>query len=461
MSALIRREDGIALASAMLTLMVVTVVTGVVAATAIQASGTSNQTRNSARALAAANAGLQAATFRLSAIGAASTSCFTNQDAGAPTGGVCPGQTDSLGNGESYTYYVSPVLSQSSSCAGLWVNGPSSQPVDQRCVVSIGTANGVSRRLQQRIVAYQPASSGGGGGGGSYNTGNSEFPFAGIFAFGSGGVTAGGTFSLNGFMGSNGPVSLPTGATVRWGVWYYMTQTVTGCVSPNCSTIGLPFPIPLIFVTPDSIYASTATSNANSSISWPAGVTYNSAKRTVTETGPNTTVGSASNPVVLPSGNYNFCELDFNGDTYLSIAAGARVNIYIDSPWRTGSGCTGSTGNVNVTGNLHFINPNRDPTALTLAVRGDPTGAHTSTVNINNVPSGSQLWALISAPYSDFTTSTLNVGGAIVVKSFTSTNAVNFTGTVTPPSTTTEAYYPAGFHECPATPSGSDPNSGC
>ena len=106
------------------------------------------------QALAVANAGLQAAINRLSNQAEDTASeqkeCFTVQYI-AEASGSCPSQHEEPTKGEQYTYYVSPALSQSANhCTGLWLVVPKEKEaldsLNQRCITSIGTANGATAR---------------------------------------------------------------------------------------------------------------------------------------------------------------------------------------------------------------------------------------------------------------------------------------------------------------------------
>ena len=98
-----RGESGFILVMTLMMLVVLIGLVGTVGVSAIDAGNTSSQVTLHNRAYAVANAGLQTALFRL------------NQDGGAT------GATGTLGNGTSYSYTVSALTSQSSTCAGLWV----------------------------------------------------------------------------------------------------------------------------------------------------------------------------------------------------------------------------------------------------------------------------------------------------------------------------------------------------
>src|SRR5438067_13690325 len=146
----LRAEDGCVMVVAIIVIALVLVLSTALVGSAVITSNHSLQDRAQKSAIAAANEGLQAAIYRLSNQGELHASqdpkCFTTKFE-PPSGGICPGQTDTLGNGAQYTYYVSPTFTQAeNSCAGLWVLAPSGQTVKQRCSNAIGKANGVTAR---------------------------------------------------------------------------------------------------------------------------------------------------------------------------------------------------------------------------------------------------------------------------------------------------------------------------
>jgi Tfp pilus assembly protein PilX len=445
MRVLTRDERGSALVIAMLALLILTILAGAVLETALQSRQQSTQNRGRQGALAAANAGLSAAEFRLSQYaGADPTQCFTTQNAGPPVAGVCAAfGPASAGNGENYTYYVSPALSQSDSCAGLWVQAPSGQTIVQRCITAIGTAHGEKARVQVRVAGYQLSS---------------QFPVNGILALNS--FTTSGTFSVNGDIGSNGNVSGSGSFAVQGTVYYVPPATVTApCTLPSCTKTpqSTAYGVP---ATSDGPYQASASSNDNASIAWPSGV-YDPVKRTVVATNK---VGTAAAPLVIPSGTYNFCRFQFNNDTYLTLAPGGHVHIYIDSPARSGSGCASGTGDVSVTGKLDFENPSGDPTALQIEAYGNPGGTPT-TFKLNNAlnSSSSPFTGTIFAPNSAFTTTNVfSMNGAIVANTFTSSNSVAFTaGNLSGlASGSAIQYAPAAWQQCRSAPT-ANPTAAC
>jgi hypothetical protein len=151
MRTLLTREKGIAMPTATSMLMVVSLIVASGLATATQLSQSSNRDQDVKKALSAAEAGLQTAIYRLNQIrnpAVPGSMCLTTLPV-APTAGECPASpTESLGNGASFYYYITPRLGVSGTCALM----PGQvAAIRDRCVTAVGTADGVTRRLQVRV----------------------------------------------------------------------------------------------------------------------------------------------------------------------------------------------------------------------------------------------------------------------------------------------------------------------
>jgi hypothetical protein len=79
-------------------------------------------------------------------------------------------------------------------------------------------------------------------------------------------------------------------------------------------------------------FGTTQTTNSDATIV--AG--YTAATRSLTV--------AAGATLTLAAGDYNFCFVTLGNGASLAAAAGARVRVFVDSPNRTGSGCTSPTG---------------------------------------------------------------------------------------------------------------------
>ena len=333
---LIHEERGIALAAALAILAVLSVTSASVFAVTTRLSQTSTSSRDAKRALAAADAGLEAASFRMNEIGLQQTSkCFTTAAVSPATGtdpetgatpatGECAGVKESVGNGSSYTYYVTPALDDGDVCAGLPVHYTDSEgkvTVTQRCVTSIGESGGERRRIQARVASY---------------IGTQLFPVGGILAIN--GLKVNNTAIVSGVLGSNGQIELGNSSHVSGGIELGEASTPQPILG-NGTTLGGPVntrdDADGRFVLAPVDMGNTATENDNARITsgQDAGsnVSYNAATRSLT-------IGN-NGSLTLGGGTYNFCKLVMENNSFITIAVGAKVRFFLDSPDRTGSGC--------------------------------------------------------------------------------------------------------------------------
>jgi len=444
MRALIAREDGVAMVVMMGVLAILLVVTAGIAELSVQFTKGSGQDRDRKRALAAANAGAKIAAYRLSSTGASDSQCFTT--VGVDPAG-CPAQASGdLGNGSSYKYYVSPALAAGDSCTGPTVTG--TKTVTQRCVTSVGTVNGKQRRVQVRIVAYPPVL---------------RFPVNGIL--GLSGITLSGAPNITGELGANGNISVSGGGAV-----------INGTIRPGTSTTTYSGPTPSGGIAPVESQKFAAVSDANAFEN--AENTNDNAKLYPLPTNVSLTnyqlaatnkVATLASPWIWQSGNYYFCNIKFGNDTFIKLAPGAKVHIFVDSPYRTGSPCSSGTGNVDITGKFYLDNPSTDPLNLQWEVYGDPacttSSCNTPFVKFNNVLNGSAspLYATFFAPWSYFTTTnTSYIVGGIVANRVVASNSLTFKAQgLSGLGNGVSAYFQSSWRECRRSPSTTDPGSNC
>src|SRR6266542_5973688 len=136
-------ESGVAIALVLAVLLVATVLAAVAASGAIRANHQSLRDRSSKRAFQAAVAGVQSGNYQATLLQPPPTTCvvesggsLTVQDA---LGDWCPAQTKDVGDGATYTQYVS---------AGTPYDDPTTgQHLVSREVVSTGTVNGITQRV--------------------------------------------------------------------------------------------------------------------------------------------------------------------------------------------------------------------------------------------------------------------------------------------------------------------------
>jgi Tfp pilus assembly protein PilX len=96
-----KRQDGVALPVAVMVMFVMSLLVAAFFSLSLQTSDAAKKDRSSKRALAAAEAGLQSAVFRLNQIRKPSVptdQCLTSGPT-PPVAGECPGFTEQIGNG--------------------------------------------------------------------------------------------------------------------------------------------------------------------------------------------------------------------------------------------------------------------------------------------------------------------------------------------------------------------------
>jgi hypothetical protein len=456
----IRSEDGVALTVAMFTLAVIALFSALIASTAGQLGDTSNEDRDSKRALGAAEAGINTALHRLNTAATPldNLQCFTDVQVGVlgtvtPYPGIetevgsqltvpagsCPGASGRTGNDGIYTYWIT-LLNNGQHCdeqyttatevSNLLALGVGGISVLRRCITSIGVVNGVQRRLQREIY--------------------SEFRlFKGLI--GTGPVHAYNLANLGtSHVGSNGLVTMDAGslyggqvevhddadepvmnATGVWGVtrradpWILDPVRVSSTTS-NTGSISCRGPLILVPCGTGGGYQSTGD-------------------RVIVPTGYTVTFGG---------GNYYLCQLSVTGGT---LVVSAQTKIFIDDCGTTGLVIQG--GLVNATGVVTAAN-------LQVYVEGD------SAVNI----SGGVLAQANLTLYAPESVVTVEKGsgllapvvkGSISAQSIELKQGVTFVGDAllditTPFEQIAGKWHAGNWSECPAKPElATDPHSGC
>jgi hypothetical protein len=318
---LFRSQDGVALPVASGMLLVISLLVVAFFSVSLRANSTSVQDRSTKRALAAAEAGLQTAVYRLNQIGAAfpTTSCLTTEPVTVPLGTPCPGHTEQLGNGAEFTYYVTP---QGAPCPTTVPGLPPT--AEDRCITSIGTVNGVRRRIQTRVVTRVAIP---------------DFGQVGMIGkslvYGRNAVTFGSD------VGSNSHVELVNAVSVSddddidvagavrllQGGTYVSRNEVT--VAGGVQTTTIPFDMPM----PDFAYVQDNANNDNGQLPLSA---FNPATRHFSYAVDGTSL-------TIPPGTYHVCRFHLARRVNLrfSHTADQPTKIYVDSPSRPGSSCEG------------------------------------------------------------------------------------------------------------------------
>ena len=177
----VRGEEGIALPVAIMSIVLIGILSAVLASTSVQLNDSSSRDRDSKRALAAAEAGMSTALDRLNRLLPLDSQALADGpvtvlasaqafDRIGFEGGVTiqagqspPSSDERSGNGGTFHYYVSPALGASAngcnnpvavgagtSHATLLASGVT---LLERCITSVGVVNGTIRRVQRKAYS--------------------------------------------------------------------------------------------------------------------------------------------------------------------------------------------------------------------------------------------------------------------------------------------------------------------
>jgi type II secretory pathway pseudopilin PulG len=469
-------EAGFVLPTAIIVLLIVTVLTGAAIAVATQTSTSTTRDGNTKAALEAAEAGLQVASYRLTKLAPAPTQCITAKALTTPIVGTsyCEEESaESLGNGAKFRYWTTPELTSAQACTGVWVTPPSPKDTSaQRCVTAVGTVNGVPRRLQERVFSLISAP---------------LFEVEGILGYTSVSIKQNGI--VNGEIGSNGLVLLENGVkgvtktvlgpngkeegggaageivkspsaftrpTVPIGASATSATTVGECVTPTLEEVAAAKNCDVLITNGiNKINKLTEEDPVNGSVS------FNSSTRSLSM--------GASSVLELKGGIYNFCDFQVPGHgAALKIALGATVKLFIDSAARTGSGCASDlnskgelqAGKLEFKNGLSIENANTNATSLQIYVYDGSGG---TIVFGNN--SSSAFYGTIVAPYSKVEVkSNGSFIGGIEANEVALIN--NFTFNWAPEvgeekQEKKSPYERKSWEECPPTYAGANPQTGC
>ena len=319
-----KSQDGVALPVAAGMLMVISILAVGFFTVAMRVNTTSVGDRSSKRALAAAEAGLQTAVYRLNLLNQSSqanaANCLTTTWV-APTAGECPPQTEELGNGAQYSYHVSPA--SAAGTAGCVTLPGVATTAQDRCITSVGIVNGVRRRVQTRVVS-QPVIP----------------PFNQVGLIGKSLVYAYNSANLNSDVGSNLRVVFENSVNVydndsinvdgkvmllQGGTYDYENSVK---IDGGTQTITSPF----VLNTPN--FEAIETNNNNSTLANDLGTAWNASTRRI---------NIASGEKTIRPGIYHVCGVTLGNSVKLKFShtGGAPTQIWLDSPSRPDSYCAG------------------------------------------------------------------------------------------------------------------------
>jgi hypothetical protein len=452
---MLNHETGIALPIVLAVLAVVTTLALVAATASIRANHQSFRERNQTRALQAAAAGIHTANNQNTLLQPAAGSCVVKSGSSldvrddAPivhdTGGDwCPVQpAEDLGDNASYTV-------QSTVGTPYTANG---QHLIQREIVSTGTVNGITRRVDVITNAATAAP---------------LFP-TGFAAVSLDPISWGNKMRANGNVGSNGNISLFNEAVICGDTTTLIPSTTstanTASVCGSRNTTSDEFVLDPVDqgTSPDASNGRLAyLLNTNNPKPGPtddgctscSGVSWNNSTRVLALSGSAT--------LTLGGSSYRFCKITLRNQAQLKVAVSARVKIYIDKPENCQTAGS-NAGSVILSNSSALLNLNSTPIAMQIYLVG--SSAIPTTLEFGNAFASDILVSIYAPNSSVFLHNTVHLSGALAAKSIPVDNDASITydsrvggivGGGIPVYRSTRSWI-----ECTAKPTGTAVNSGC
>jgi hypothetical protein len=432
-------ERGIALPVALILLMIIVVLASVVGIATVSALGQSSRDRGTKRAMAAADAGMNTAVYRLNKLTPSALLCVVVGATGltlepVQSDGWCRAQTEGLGDGSSYSYRMSAALT-------IHLSG---QALLSRKVVVTGTANGVSRRTVATVNSLTGVSVFGG---------NAVTSLSDLSLPNSASIV--GNAATSGNMSIDASGLLCGDATVGPGKTFTTTSPLQQCPGFTHSNLASP-----LILNPVN-QGNAATVNDNGRI----GNQDPFVLQILSTWNPSTRVLKLQNSSILTlSGNtYSFCYLEINNLAQLVIAprlpTQPPLRIYIDAP----ENCPGvsNAGRMRLLQQATLLNMNASSKTLQIFVLGSPSTA-TSIDFFNNI---SLVNGMVYAPRStlDLRNST-SIIGAVAAQTVAFDNSARVTWDPTADLSLDNLlplFQRGNWKECTSKQTGSAPDSGC
>jgi hypothetical protein len=437
----LRSEAGIALPATVIMLFIIASISAAVATSALSANTQSVRDRSVKRSVAAADAGLQTAIYRLNKLKPAELLCTIVGATGleiepVQADGWCRAQSEDLGEGAQFSYRVDGG-------AITKVNG---QELLQRKIVATGTVNGVQRRVMGVVGS---------------STGRPLFGGYAVISLSD--LNMPNSTIIAGNAGTNGNISLTSSAelcgnaTFGPGKHFSTSQSGHLCSGFFSQSADQPFVLNPV----DQGNAATANNNDRIGVLDP----WTDSSKIVWN--PSTRVLKLQNisTLTLTGDVYSFCYLEISNNATLIIGPRASgrppLKIYIDAPENCGS--VSGRGNVKLQNGASITNLNTDPTSLFLNLVGSST-VNTSVSFENNFEQ--TVTMLIYAPKSTVLIQNYtNIFGAIAAKSVQLQNNTKVTWHEKAGDVTVDDLFPLyqrqDWKECEAKQPGSVPDSGC
>lgn len=367
---ILRAESGFVVPLIVIVLFVIAILAGASITVAVQASKSSSRDASVKTALAAAEAGLQIAAYRLDELKPTASECINGFEHVNPAVKKCESTAESLGNGATFTYWTTLPVSTGELCAGTTVTVASNETL--RCITAEGKVSGLSKnvRLQTLMAATM---------------GENLFTVHGILGLSevlvSGSVKATAVVASNEKVKGEGSAAFEKGFELCPGGTFSPAAgkernksgvTVHGVggekTAPEYEKTRSAAECPIVAKIPAS--HATAAENNDIRISTGEDPATKEGWNNPEYTGPSKyelTLGSGAE-LTMKGSKYYFCNFKATNNGILKIGTGVKAEIFVDDHAEN-SNCPTTAGAFKIEGNAHMENPN-GATAVLIEVAG-------------------------------------------------------------------------------------------
>jgi Tfp pilus assembly protein PilX len=372
-------QAGFILPTTIIVLFIVTILAGTAVSLATQTSTSTTRDDNTKAALAAAESGLQVATYRVSQLKLEKTEQCINGSEIKTVESECASSSEPLGNGATFQYWTTKGLTTGQKCGGQTVESKAN--VVQRCITSEGIVNSTKpgTRLQALIES---------------SVGESLFTVHGILGLEE--VLVNGSVKATSVVASNKKIKGEGSAAFEKGFEICPEGKFTPAAGSERNKSGVTIggvggmlSNPPLEVTrsqcPIVEEIPVAHPSAAENEDYRIGTTdefYTEGKSANKFTAATHELNLSSNAkLTLGGAKYYFCKLIAERNGELKIAKGAKIEIFIDDP---ADGCPTGTGQFTIEGNAHLENPNGASSLLIeMAGKGPLTIANSGSLKAN------------------------------------------------------------------------------
>jgi Tfp pilus assembly protein PilX len=372
-------DAGFILPTVVIVVFIVTLLAGAAITVATQSSTSTTRDNNVKAALAAAESGLQIASYRITQLNPKGEQCITGS--AKQESATCESTWEPLGNGASFHYTTTKALAAGEKCAGQIIEAKTG--IAQRCVTSEGRVNGVEpyTRVQALIESA---------------VGEALFKVKGILGLEE--VLVSGNVKATSVVASNGKITSGGKGSAAFEKGYEICPggSFTPAVGEERTKSG-------VTVGPEKLKEDPALEITRSS-ECPLEANLVAAHPTAAENedsrinGELVEKGKETSPkfsgaphyelnleeqgvLKLGGSKYYFCNVTLSHEAKLEVATGAKVELFVDSP---ADGCPTGSGTFTVEGNTRIENPNAAGALLIkMAGKGPLTIANSGAIKAN------------------------------------------------------------------------------